>query len=79
MRPATSSPRATASRPAAQAPTDSWVAGEYVTDAHQLTLQNNAGLLRLLVGMYDPAGQRLVPSEPAPGESGAVLLTQIEP
>ena len=60
------------------APASSWVQGEYIADAHRLVLPAAAsGPLRILVGMYGPDGQRLAPSVPAPGESGAVLLAEI--
>ena len=57
-------------RPAAQSdaapagwtrPTFGWQAGEFVTDAHTLDLAPDLapGVYRLVVGMYDIAGQRL--------------------
>ena len=44
-------------------PTTSWLAGEYLTDAHQINVNSAAppGAYRLRIGLYDPTtGQRLL-------------------
>jgi uncharacterized membrane protein len=46
-------------------PTTSWLAGEYLTDVHQINVAAGApaGAYRLRIGLYDPTtGQRLVTS-----------------
>jgi hypothetical protein len=47
-------------------PTTSWLAGEYLTDPHQVNVSSAApaGAYRLRIGLYDPTtGQRLVTPE----------------
>ena len=57
-------------------PTTSWLAGEYIVDAHALTIPPQAppGPYHLALGLYDPAtGQRL----PFIDEQGAILTDHI--
>jgi 4-amino-4-deoxy-L-arabinose transferase-like glycosyltransferase len=54
-------------------PTPGWVKGEYLADAHTVTIDPAAppGVYRLVIGLYDPAtGQRLV----APDGADAITL-----
>ncbi|MBF8285548.1 MAG: rane protein of unknown function, partial [Anaerolineales bacterium] len=45
-------------------PTTGWLAGEYVVDAHTLTLPGDLppGAYRLFVGLYDPQSATRVPA-----------------
>jgi len=54
-----------------QAPTTSWLRGEFITDTHVLQLAAPAsGPLQLIAGMYDPdTGQRL----PVYGKDGQIV------
>lgn len=56
-------------------PTTGWLPGEYITDAHPLTIPSNAlaGDHALVVGLYLPGGARLT----TPDGSDAIRLTTV--
>ncbi|MHB0878444.1 MAG: protein O-mannosyl-transferase family [Anaerolineae bacterium] len=59
------------------APTDSWLAGEYVVDRHTIDLADGSGRpLQLLVGLYREGEGRLQPGGDR-AIDGALLLTEI--
>jgi hypothetical protein len=60
-------------------PTTGWLAGEYITDAHTLTLPGDIppGTYRLFVGLYDPRNAKRVPAS-GPG-AGADNRVEIGP
>lgn len=57
-------------------PTTSWLPGEIVADAYNLTVPAGAepGLYRLRLGLYDPASGRRLPVRPADGPAGDHLF-----
>jgi hypothetical protein len=65
---------------AGSAPTNSWIAGEYITDGYDLTLNPEIppGAYRIEVGLYNPATGARVRTQAAAGQQPAdhVLLPQ---
>ena len=57
-------------------PTTGWLPGEYITDAHTLTIPPDApaGDYILYAGLYVPDGERVT----TPDGSDAILLTTIQ-